>query len=754
MIYNKPRDINLRVFPSLSSLVPEKLTKRTSTPEEALSNSDLPKNVIQTKTEDAPAGTPSALPLENPDVILTEKPDITPMPPFTEDEPEIDVSVLPVIDGIPLLQLKEIPTNEEESTDKIIKLSSFTETVPDDTLTDITDTSADSPVEEYNDVEIDISEMPDISGIPLLILPEEPVAPPVVKEEAPAQEQPSKDIIPEEAPEIPTAEAEQSEETPAPVVPDVEKIQKEQKKLEKEKAVQALKIAKEEEKRLAREEKEKQKLALQERRASEKEAKDAEKKAKKDLKRQKKEKSKADFVAKLNSTRSKKITNKARVLKIASFFLMLYAGTILAFIIPLRPVYSETEKRKLAEFPEFTAESFISGDYFSDISTWFSDTFPFREALTKANTEIKNLYGFDTIAIHGDVEQGDEIPDIPLEQPPVEETKPQEKPKPQAPVTMPDEDDLKTDNGDPSAARPDYNTQSLGAIIVANDSAYEYYSFSEDLAPRFINSVSSIKNAAHNKSNVYAMVVPTSIDIKLNDALRADINSANQKKALDYFNASFKNSIVVDGIYEAERLHRNEYTYFRTDHHWTALGAYYAYEQFAQTKGIKPVPLSKYQTRTFDGFLGTFYSGSGQTAKLAETPDKVVAYLPFNNTTCHIVEGNGNAFDWDVIKDVTDYDPGMKYITFIGGDNAITTITNHDNPNGETCIVIKESFGNAFVPFLIPHYSTIYVIDPRHYDGTLSEFTQDKVINDIIMLANISTTRNYLYIDAMEELIQ
>ena len=52
MIYNKPRDINLRVFPSLSSLVPEKLTKRTSTPEEALSNSDLPKNVIQTKTED------------------------------------------------------------------------------------------------------------------------------------------------------------------------------------------------------------------------------------------------------------------------------------------------------------------------------------------------------------------------------------------------------------------------------------------------------------------------------------------------------------------------------------------------------------------------------------------------------------------------------------------------------------------------------------------------------------------------------
>ena len=77
-----------------------------------------------------------------------------------------------------------------------------------------------------------------------------------------------------------------------------------------------------------------------------------------------------------------------------------------------------------------------------------------------------------------------------------------------------------------------------------------------------------------------------------------------------------------------------------------------------------------------------------------------------------------------------------------------------DNPNGETCIVIKESYGNAFVPFLIPHYSTIYVIDPRHYDGTLSEFTSDKEINDVIFIANISTTRNYIYIDAMESLIK
>lgn len=750
MIYNKPRDINLRVIPSLSSLVPEKLTKRTAIPEEALSDSKSLKNVIQTKPEDVSSGTPSALPLDNPDVIITEKPSFAPKlsNEITGDEPVIDLTELPIIDGIPILELKDLTVNKEIIIpSEAIENTSFEESLDKEPQKEAT-------IPDFGEVEIDISEMPDIFGIPMLELPDKPVTPPIVEAEetAPVTDAIAQENRAEHTPEIPVIEKEETNKPQATDKAAEKALVKEQKRLEKQKAAEALRIAKEEEKRLAKEERDKKRLAAQERRAEKERAKKQAKQIKEKTQLAKKEKKKADFASKVNKLKNKKLTNKARLLKTASFFLMLYAGTILAFIIPLRPVYSETEKRKLAEFPDFTAEAFVSGDYFSDISTWFSDTFPFREALTKANTEIKNLYGFDTIAIHGDVEQGDEIPDIPLEQPPVEETKPQ--PKPQAPITMPDEEDLKTDNGDPSAARPDYNTQSLGAIIVANDSAYEYYSFSEDLAPRFINSVSSIKNAAHNKSNVYAMIAPTSIDIKLNDALRSDISSANQKKALDYFNASFKNSIVVDGIYEAERLHRNEYTYFRTDHHWTALGAYYAYEQFAQTKGIKPIPLSKYKTRTFDGFLGTFYSGSGQTAKLAETPDKVTAYLPFNKTTCHIVEGNGNEFDWDVIKDVTDYDPGMKYITFIGGDNAITTITNHDNPNGETCIVIKESFGNAFVPFLIPHYSTIYVIDPRHYDGTLSEFTQDKVINDIILLVNISTTRNYLYIDAMEALIQ
>lgn len=454
--------------------------------------------------------------------------------------------------------------------------------------------------------------------------------------------------------------------------------------------------------------------------------------------------------------KEKQNINKTYALKVAAFFLMLYIGATISFMIPLRPAYSESEKRDLKEFPEFSFEAIISGSYFDDISTWFSDTFPFREQLTRFNTSLKKLSGFDSISIHGDVDLGDEIPDVPMDVPVTEEqqTQPQitapETTEPQ--TTPPSTEPPTTQKAD--EPKPDIKTQSLGAILVAGNSAYEYYNFSSTLAPDFINCVSNIKGAAGNTANVYAMLIPTSMDIELHESIRKDINSSDQKKALDYFNSSFKNVTAVSGIFDTQKAHKDEYTYFRTDHHWTALGAYYAYDEFCKAKGIASVPVTDYSTVTYDGFLGSFYSSSGQSSALGNTPDTVVAYLPKNNVECTLTEANGNQYKWDVISDVTDYAPNLKYLTFIGGDQALVTIKNLDIQEETSCLVIKESYGNAFVPFLIPHYKNVYVIDPRHYKGTLSDFTANNQVDDIIFLANVSTTRNNIYIDAMKGFIQ
>lgn len=454
----------------------------------------------------------------------------------------------------------------------------------------------------------------------------------------------------------------------------------------------------------------------------------------------------------------KRTPKRSQMLKIASFFLLLYFGAVVSFIIPLRPVYSETEKRKLKEFPEFSIDALQSGNYFDDINTWFSDTFPFREELTKLNLKIKEFYGIGTIAIHGEIDSGDDIPDTPLEEeteestaPPETTTPPVTTPPTTAPVTMPGDDEL-SQGGNLNAQKPDFSTQNLGAIIVAGDSGYEYYSFSQSLAPRYINTISLLSEKAKPTNNVYSLIIPTSIDITLNDALRAEVNSANQEKALNYFNGSIKNAVTVDTVYSSLRAHRNEYIYFRTDHHWTALGAYYAYVEFCNTKGIAPIMLSDYNTVTYADFTGTFYTSAAQSSSLQENADSVVTYTPFNNYSCTITNETGVEQDWDIVKDVSDYGSTLKYLTFIGGDNPLTTIVNHDNPSGETCIVIKDSYGNAFVPFLVPHYSTIYVIDPRHFDTSLEDFTKDKTINDVIFISNISTTRNKIFIESMENL--
>lgn len=449
---------------------------------------------------------------------------------------------------------------------------------------------------------------------------------------------------------------------------------------------------------------------------------------------------------------------REEIIKIASFFITLYLGTVLAFIIPLRPTYSESEKRLLQEFPAFTFEAFYTGDYFDKITLWFSDTFPLRDGLTRVNSALKSLSGFSSVKIHGDVEGGDDIPDLPLDvvATVTEETTTETTTAPttteEPTVTSPN---IVETTGDINETIPaDMNIQSLGAVLLAGNSAYEYYNFSNSLAPRYINAVNNIKNASHNKSNVYTLVVPTSIDIELNDAIRKDINSSDQKKALEYFNSSFKNTTAVTGIYENLRNHRTEYLYFRTDHHWTTLGAYYAYEQFIYTKGVEPVSLNQYKVLSFDGFLGSFYASTDQSPALAKTPDTVIAYEPFNNVDFKITQKDGTTFDWYVVADATNYAPNMKYTAFIGADQPYSIIENLDKNDGETCLVIKDSFGNAFIPFLIPHYKTIHIVDPRYYDVTLSEFSNKKQIDDIIFISNISTTRNEVFIRAMERFIK
>ena len=108
-------------------------------------------------------------------------------------------------------------------------------------------------------------------------------------------------------------------------------------------------------------------------------------------------------------------------------------------------------------------------------------------------------------------------------------------------------------------------------------------------------------------------------------------------------------------VYDVLMQHRTEYEYFRTDHHWTTLGAYYAYTEFCKAKGITPESLDAYSKKQdFDGFLGSFYNDTSD-AKLKANPDTVTAYYPNAESICHVTASDGKKYDWPVIYDVSNY---------------------------------------------------------------------------------------------------
>lgn len=297
---------------------------------------------------------------------------------------------------------------------------------------------------------------------------------------------------------------------------------------------------------------------------------------------------------------------------------------------------------------------------------------------------------------------------------------------------------------------PEGTPEKLDTNFRIGDTGYEYYNFNESAANQYITVVSDAGKQLKGTSTVYNIVIPTSIDIMLPESYleQNEVNSQNQKKAIEEYIFPSINGMCPDvktvPIFDALKLHNNEYIYFRTDHHWTNLGAYYAYVEFCKAKGIEAVPLDQFDKKEYPGFLGSFYSESINSA-MENNPDTVEAYVPKADTSMYVLQSNGEELeDWALIAEGTDdnYSAENKYLIFAAGDQPYEEITNRGLTDGSSCLVVKESFGNAFIPFLANHYQTVYVVDYRLYDGNVVSLAKEKGIQDVILINNISMTRN------------
>jgi hypothetical protein len=279
------------------------------------------------------------------------------------------------------------------------------------------------------------------------------------------------------------------------------------------------------------------------------------------------------------------------------------------------------------------------------------------------------------------------------------------------------------------------------------------FTYVRSTAEKYASAVNATADALQGTADVYAITVPLSSGITLPDEKKGGIFGDQESAEKDI--ASMLQGNVKDiPLYDTLMRHRNEYVYFRTDHHWTALGAYYGYRDFCKAKGITPHELSDYWMEEFTGFLGSFYRDSGENEEIGANPDTVVVYHPVSkNASLDFTGSDGQTLHWQVIYNVSDWRSDMKYNTFIGGDNPYTIITNPDVTDGSSCVVVKESFGNAFVPYLVDHYSTVYVLDYRYWGGNLKSFVRENGVQDVIFINNLSALRSSYLVGKLQGII-
>lgn len=279
------------------------------------------------------------------------------------------------------------------------------------------------------------------------------------------------------------------------------------------------------------------------------------------------------------------------------------------------------------------------------------------------------------------------------------------------------------------------------ATAVLDDSAYEIYNYVNNTASRYAKAVNKLTKGLDSSVKVYDLIAPTSVGIMFPDNKKKKLNSSPQKEALENIEQKLSGREIFVPLYDKLMRHRTEYIFFRTDHHWTSLGAYYAYEAFCEAKNIIPNQLSAYKIKKSENFTGSFYRETNQDSNLRA--DTLEAIYPLGQQiSMKYTTTEGQTISAPVIADADKFGSGMKYSVFIAGDNPYTVIQNKEITNGSSCVVVKESFGNAFVPFLADHYQTIYVIDYRYWEGKLVDFIKKKKTREVVLINNISMTRN------------
>lgn len=358
---------------------------------------------------------------------------------------------------------------------------------------------------------------------------------------------------------------------------------------------------------------------------------------------------------------------------LALFLFLLVGFSVLNFFWPKRDM-SDLENRKLAQLPSFSIKTLLNGDFLQDFSTYMQDQVAFRDTWIDLESAFNNL-------AFGKVEESN--------------------------------------------------------ILLGKDGWMftKLFDVSPDTQKQLSKNLDAVTNFASRHPGKVTFLLAPSASVIHPEKLPVGAPMVDENAMLDDIFSQVSSSADVLDLRDVFTREKDEYLYYKTDHHWTTQGAYLAYQQFCQLKGLTPFDTAARESVSIPDFYGTHYSA----ARRWDVQPDVITYYPLDNPmTIYDITGETqySARKTETMVNTEKFQTRDKYAAFLDGNNGYSVIEG----NGEgSILVVKDSYANCFVPFLTENYAKIGVVDLRNFSYGLDSTIESEGYDQVLILYNFQT---------------
>jgi len=483
------------------------------------------------------------------------------------------------------------------------------------------------------------------------------------------------------------------------------------------------------------------------------------------------------------------------------FCLIILVGVLLFMFVfsTFMPRTKESNYDILKKFPDFSYHSLFSGKYLNELKDYFADTIYMRDTFVDYEALIRDLYGIsddnETIIETGPNDESDDdvdnsdisfdnasnstVPDATVsseDNSSIESSEPSDNTESDSseetpsidsePSEEPSVDSSDTPSTDTSDIIDKFEVEEIESrLIILGTRIFEIYGGDRQNSDGkydielYAETLNNFAKEIGPNVNVYSMVIPKACAYYLQQANTDKYDKYLNKDRDDIFRISelLSGDVVDVNIYNTLGRHANEDIYFRTDHHWTGLGAYYACGVFAEKAGVVIDDISDFTVTERNGFLGSLYGSSNGSTALLNNPEVFKTYFPNTNYTATYynptdLESNPREHEDGFFWTKSDNQKSNWYSTFINGDSYSVKAVSNECKNGRKLLIVKDSYGNALAPFLMEGFEEIYIVDSRVYEVSLKETINKYGITDVLFAECTFSAASNGYVNNLKEL--